>query len=215
MKILALDISTSSGWALLEKIDVCQTQGQTPKSEVRLLKHGTIINSKKVSEYGTYPWSYYNSAQDMAAKLTDLVSEHSADVIVIEETNKSKARYSQKTLEFIHCMFLHQNQDLNPLCGVQYINTSDWRKVSGVELSKVDKKNNAKLSKAKSTAKKNGTKLDKKKLGIKGRVNKKHKSVLRANELYNLDLKKKDDDQADAILLGTAYAFGVKTCDGT
>jgi hypothetical protein len=81
-------------------------------------------------------------------------------------------------------------------------------------LSKEQKKANAKLSKAKRESALAGVKLDKKKLGIKGKTNKKHLAVQRANDEYNLKLKQKDNNEADAICLGLAFFNNCTPCDG-
>lgn len=202
-KILALDISTSAGWAFLD-------EGQPKK----LIDFGMIVNEDKISGYGTYPESYVGAAEAMAIRLLELVLRFNPDKIVIEETNKGRSRYTQKILEFIHCTLLILLRRDNHIQKVVYVNTSDWRKITGVELSKEDKKQNTKLSKAKSAAKKKNEKLDKKSLGIRGKITKKHLAIRVANDLYDLQLKPKDDDIADAICIGTAWCYGVKHCDG-
>lgn len=197
----------------------------------RLLKSGTL--DYPVDNDLEYPWSIRQRAKNVALDIIYLL-EHliisdkpipkpcPIDTIVIEETNMAKARYSQKFLEFMHAFTL--NELLDYKCfnskyeyarpSVVYVNTSDWRRAIGISLSKEDKKLNAKLSKAKSLAKKNGEKLDKKKLGIKGKVNKKHKAVNYVNETFNLQLKVKDNNEAEAICMAHAYSKGVKVCDG-
>lgn len=204
-KILALDISTSSGYAVL----------QSHNGDISISAKGTIINPKKVEEYGKYPFNYLDSADSMASRLFELVEEWSPDAIILEETNKAKSRYTQKILEFIHCMFLNYISHYEGLLSkVFYVNTSDWRKKVGVELTKEEKKQNAKLSKAKSKAGGKITPAEKKAIGIKGRINKKHVAVRIANETFKLELKAKDDDIADALCLGLAFIKGVETCDG-
>lgn len=195
MKILALDISTKTGWAYFE--------------DGALVRHGTFTSYLPVTDYGIYPRNYIKFVASYTNNLyNDIVNAQELDVIVIEETNKSKARYSQKLLEFIHCLLLHHIWSVGLINKVKYVNTSDWRKVLDIYLSKDDKKNNALVTKAKRKGK------SKKELGVKGRITRKHVAVKVANEMYNLNLKQKDNDQAEAILLGTAYIKGVSTCDG-
>lgn len=79
--------------------------------------------------------------------------------IVIEETNKSKARYPQKCLEFIHKSLLSLLEDTR--FEVVYLNTSTWRKTLGQHATKEDIKNNAKVNKAKKEGK------SKRELGLK------------------------------------------------
>lgn len=198
-KVLALDVSKRCpGWAYFE--------------DGKPARYGAFPNEKSISEYGNYPWNYLEAAHETAAKLNALVVEFNPDVVVIEETNSAKARYTQKTLEFCHALLLQLLQ-IWPI-QVVYLNTRDWRKTLQVVLSKEDKKQNAKLSKAKRKAAATGEKLDRKALGIRGRINKKHVAVRWANAEYGLTLKQKDNDIADALALGAAYLRGAPHCDG-
>ena len=204
MKVLALDISTKTGWALLEG-----GPGLVPT----LLDRGTLTLSRKVQGYGghPYPVSHLLATSDMASDIAGLWVQHRPDTIVIEETNGSKNRYTQKILEWIHfavCFHWHRDSRHTPL---HYINTSDWRKVVGAVLTKEDKKLNAKVRKLKKAGDKAGLKV----LGVRGKVGKKHVAVRYVNQTFALNLKMKDNDQADAICLGTAYFLGVPRCDGT
>jgi hypothetical protein len=203
-KVLALDVSKRCpGWAWFV--------------EGKLLKYGSFPNEKRIAEYGPYPWNYLAAASETAERLLELVVDLAPDVVVIEETNGSKSRYTQKTLEFIHALLL-QLLEVWAITGsgkVVYLNTSDWRKALKVQLSSEDKKQNAKLSKAKRQAAASGQKLDRKALGIRGKVNKKHLAVRVANERFGLSLKQKHNDIADALLLGVAFIEGAPHCDGT
>jgi hypothetical protein len=201
--VLALDVSKRCpGWAWFE--------------EGKPTKFGAFPNEKSIQDYGSYPWNYLSAAHDTAAKLLELVVELNPDIVVIEETNGSKSRYTQKTLEFCHALLLQLLQVWAAQGGksVVYLNTSDWRKTLKVQLSPEDKKQNAKLSKAKRKAAATGEKLDRKALGIRGKVNKKHVAVRWANAEYGLTLKQKDNDIADALALGAAFLRGAPHCDG-
>jgi hypothetical protein len=202
VRVLALDISTSAGWALFE--------------DNQLAQYGHIGLEKTVREYGEYPWNYVHATRDMAMRLAALVSLQSPDVVVIEETNLGRNRYSQKVLEFLHANFLAllALQRSEQPGSVIYVSSSAWRKAIKLEMSSEDKKSNQLLSRAKSKAKKSGAKLDKAALGISGKVTKKHLAVRWANENYDLQLKQKDNDVADAICLGAAFIEGVTPCDG-
>jgi Holliday junction resolvasome RuvABC endonuclease subunit len=207
MKVLALDISTSTGYSV-----------QKHDGKVELLEQGSIVNDKRIEDFGAYPFSYYHAAKNMARLIQDQIAKHKPDAIVIEETNGSRSRYTQKILEFLHYAVLDRLVDSK--IKIVYINTSDWRKSVGGMLSKEDKKQNAKVAKAKQKAKVNG-KLDlkkfsalKKEMGVRGKVNKKHVAIRVVNEMFDLSLKAKDDDVADAICLGLALYNGVPHCDG-
>ena len=202
MLILALDISTNTGYALL------QSDGAYP------VLYGNIWNDEPVHSFGEYPWSYLRAAESIAKKISGLAVQHNPDKIVIEETNKSKARYTQKILEFIHCSVLKEFAGTKFEGNIAYISTSIWRRQVGIELTKEQKKANAKLSKAKSKAGGKLTYEQKKTLGLKGKTTKKHVAVISVNERFDLKLKQKDNDIAEAILLGLAYLQGAPICDG-
>src|ERR1039457_1329165 len=205
MKVLALDVSTKTGWAVFDNSD------GMPLIE-QLTEYGLIKNPKGVLEYGKYPWCYLTAAVTMALQLVALAKEKKPDVIVIEETNKSRNRYSQKVLEYIHCSFLDRWTDTSvPVC---YVNSSEWRKRLGLVMSKNDKVSNKKLKTAKKLSEATGKKLSKKELGIKGAITKKHLAVRYVNETFNLKLKIGENDIADAICLGNAYIVGAQICDG-
>jgi hypothetical protein len=197
MKVLALDISTKTGWAVF--VDGV------------LVEHGLVRLPKKIYEYGDYPWNYVQGAYSMGQLLFALTSKE-PDVIVVEETNKSRARYSQKALEYIHCLFLYQVKSTN--IPIKYVSSSEWRKTLGLVMSKDDKKNNKKLKTAKQFAETTGAKLDKAELGIKGAVTKKHIAIRFVNNTFGFSMKVKDNDICDAICLGLAYLKGAKICDG-
>lgn len=209
-KILTLDLSTSTGWAF---------SNTSPGQATFNIDYGVIKLDKPIHEHAaTYPWSYLLAVAALVSQIEQLVEGLHPDIIVIEETNGSRARYTQKVLEFIHFgvlqMIAKYIVNKNFKAQVVYINTSDWRKVLGLHLTKDDKKKNAKLAKAKRDALKKGEKLDKKKLGIKGKVNKKHVAIRFVNDKLGLELKAKDDDIADAICLLLAYLADAPHCDG-
>ena len=199
MRVLALDISSKTGWALF-----IEGPGSKPV-EYGLLELGVGILS-----LGEYPGCYLKAAHFMADKMRLLAGAKTPDVIVIEEINLGKNRYSQRFLEWTHCVTVQALSNYQ----VKYVNSSAWRKTLNLSLSKEDKKNNGKLSKATKAAEIVGQKLDKKVLGIRGRIGKKHLSVRYVNEKFDLKFKMKDNDMADAICLGAAYLLGADICDG-
>lgn len=213
MKVLALDISTKTGYAVLEG-----EENQIPQ----LKSFGKIETHQKVFDYGGYPFSFLFAAEDIIGRVMQLILDIKPDVIVVEETNMGKSRMKQKVLEYLHCSFLrafhttyvenHHTNGVKP--EVFYISSSMWRTAIGLNMSKEDKKNNALLSKAKKLSAETGKKLDKASLGIKGKINKKHLSVRYINSNFDKDFKMKDNDICDAISLGTSYFFGAKICDG-
>lgn len=186
-------------------------------SRVRLHTWGLLTSEPNEM---SYPYSYISRARGIALRVNEVlcrmghVAINDLDAIVIEETNGSKSRYTQKMLEFIHMAVLEELEEQSLHGLVVYVNTSDWRKILGVQLTAADKKSNARLSKAKSVAKKAGQKLDKKELGIRGKVNKKHVAIRAVNNTFDLGFKPKDNDVAEAICIGLAYFKGVALCDG-
>jgi len=200
MRVLSLDLSTHTGFSCFEG-----ERGQEPK----LLEYGVIHLGKGLDEFGAYPYNYVEAAKEQANNITSkCFGWWSPSLIVIEETNKGKNRYTQKMLEFLHYSLIEKLKRLD--VPVVYINSSEWRKIVGLSLSKEQKKQNAHLRKAK----REGKVLDKKALKIKGIVTKKHLSIDKVNELLGLNLKKKDNDISDSILLGLSYFKNAQICDG-
>lgn len=198
MKVLSFDISTKPGWAF--------------KEDSRLVAFDSFSLDQPIFAYGQYPWNYDEATELIAAKLWEIVVRYQPDVIVVEETNLGKSRYAQKTLEFIHKAFLNKMRGWSG--KIIYLSSSSWRQALGLQMSKEDRKNNSKLSKASKVAAEYGVKLDKKKLGIRGKITKKHIALRYVNEKYNLNLKVKQNDAADAICLCDAYEAGATVCDG-
>lgn len=202
MKVLALDISSSTGWALLsgepdpDRIVVPMIQG-----------YGTLELPQRVKEYadGKYPWAIQAASVYMGAVAWGKVLETKPDVIVVECVNKARARMSQQFLDAVHAELWQHLIDGGYRDKLFYVDSSEWRRVTGCIMDKASKKANAKLAKAKRTAAQKGTKLDRKALGIKGKITKKHVALARVNELFGLSLKVKDNDVADALAEGLSY----------
>lgn len=209
MRLLSLDLSTHAGWALFDLSDGPPTP--------LLLNYGVLELPSTAIKMGPgfYPWNYRHAANTIADQVLELVRKIKPDRIVIEETNLGKQRYSQKILEWVHKAVLDLLALDMDITDVTYISTSSWRSCLELRLTKEDKRSNSRLSRAKSKAKKKGQKLDKKKLGVKGRKNWKHLAIEFVNKKYDLALKVKDNDVADAICLGTAFLRGAGLCDGT
>ena len=109
------------------------------------------------------------------------------DHIVIENSVKGRNRHTQRLIEWIHFCVVKLLQ----ITPFSYLDPSEWRCSVGLRLNKDQKKNNQDVSKGKK----------------RGRIGKKHLAVNMVNEKYDLKLKLKDNDQADAILLGLAYSI--------
>lgn len=208
MRRLILDLSTSTGYAVFE--------------EDKLVKYGTLTLPRRAREYGKYPWSLFDAAQDLARQAEILAIEWAPNEVVVEETNLGKAnRYSQKLLEWIHFAVL-QNLPKGRFGDVLYISSAAWRKTLGIGVNADQRKQNQKLSRLKSECRDASGKLDLKKLnekkkaaGIGGKVTKKHAAIAYVNQRLGMALRPKDDDVADAICLGLARIEGAPLCDGT
>jgi len=203
--ILSLDISTSTGFAVLDNTE--------PTKPVAF---GAIKLSKRAKDYASHPWGYYLAAKDLAKQLVAKVLEVRPDVVVVEETNSARSRFTQKYLEYCHFAFLFEFFEAfeGEEIKLVYLNTSDWRRTMDVRLTKEDKGQNAKLSRHKRKSADRGVKLDKKALGIRGRTTIKHVAIRRANEIFGTAFLAKDDDAADALLQALAFIRGCPPCTG-
>jgi hypothetical protein len=208
VRVLALDLSSKTGWALLS--------GEK-NSEQRLptiTGYGTLELPQRVKDYADskYPWAILEAATYMGDVCWGKVKETSPDIVVIEAVNKARARFSQQYLDFLHMRLLGQLVHTDPQAKTKvfYVDSSEWRKVTGSVMDKAGKKLNAKLSAAKRKAATKGAKLDRKALGIKGKITKKHVAIARANELFRLNLRVKENDIADSLLEGLSWFWGAK-----
>lgn len=188
MKVMGLDISTKTGVAIL-------TDG--------VLTHYELVSipfDDNLSQIDDL--NLLERAKDMARALDKLVFQHGPDSIYIEQTNLGNNRRDQKLLEFIHCMTLEQlpQAERNK---VVYVSSSQWRAGLTLKLSKEDRKHNKEVK----ANKEEGIRAT----AGKGKKTAKHLAVRWANEQYDLKLKVKDNDIADAICLATyGYLDGQK-----
>jgi len=198
MRVLALDASSKSGWALFVDGILTDSGALAP------VKIDDFNVNKDPHLSPLYPYNIFDGARQVSIVVHEQLMKCSPiDVVVIENTNKGKNRHTQRFLEFMHFCILGMLRSVKQ--PMLYMDTSEWRKIVGLWTSKEDKKANAKLSKAKKAAEEKGKKVDKKALGIGGKISKKHLAVRMVNEKYGKKLKLKDNDEADAILMGLAY----------
>ena len=183
MIILALDISTHTGWAVF--------------NDEKLLDYGVLnikvddLNFKPdPSKSPKYPKNILNASSGMLYLIKGLLDKYSPEVVVCENTQKGRNRHYQRCLEWFHKDIIDYFVDHEQ--AFVYMDPSEWRSILNMRLSNEDKKNNREVS------------LGKK----RGRITKKHLSVRWVNSTYNLNLKIKDNDIADAISLGTSYFKG-------
>lgn len=180
MRILSLDISLKTGWALHQ--DASLLDCGLIRVEIRDFNVNDDPNKQ-----GSYPYNILEAAKSVAERLIGLISEKNPDSIVVENTVKGRNRHTQRLLEWIHMAVVESIR----LKGwsFHYLDPSEWRSALAMRLSKDDKKNNRLVGQGKK----------------RGRITKKHLSVRMANDLYGLKLKIKDNDIADAICLGRAF----------
>lgn len=176
-QVLALDISSVTGVAFFEN--------------GRLLTQYQIKISNKFNKLD-YPTNTYPWAREVANKLfNDIVLPsyeiNSSIEVVIEQTNLGRNRISQAFLEAIHAYLyeLLTHKGIQP----KYMSSSEWRALVGLQLSQEDKKKNKLLKQNKG----------------RGKVTKKHLAIRLTKELFGLDLLVKENNIADACLLGWAF----------
>jgi len=192
-RILALDMSTKTGWALLVSGEdlLLENYGQVPQIHTPI---------------GEYPQSFVEWAYAVYEKIVELIDNNAPDVLVIEETSAgSKAIYTQKILEWIHFLVAKLIKETN--IKVVYLLTEQWRRETGCKMSKEESTHNKNVRKYKS---KNKTKIAYNDSGKRiGRLTRKHVNIRRANEVFGEffeePLRKKDEDLADSLLLGYCY----------
>ena len=173
MKILGLDVSSKTGFAILDDGKLV---------DKGLIKAAAVEYDDREPDFGQLA-----RAQAMADQLGKLIIKTAPDTIVIEQTNSGRFRTSQKGLEFTHCLILRWASDPDHFFAkrIKYVDTSKWRAGLSIKLTKEQRTHNKKCSK----------KL------ARGKITPKHLAVAWCNATYNLDLLQKDHDIADAICL--------------
>lgn len=181
MKVLGLDISSQTGWCVME--------------DGNLLQYGCLPYEIQSNEF---PWGILKSAEEISDLIINKIQNTTCDKIIVERTVLGRARDSQALLESIHTLFQKKIKELDLDQKIHYIDVSLWRKKINLKLSKEDKENNKFINKAKEkVVKKNGKRI--------GKIGKKHVSVRYANEKFGLNLKLKNNNEADAINLASAF----------
>ncbi len=213
--VLALDLSSKTGWAYFQSTSLSDNK---PLQSFSLKEHGLVKLDKAILTYeGAYPMNLKRAAWAMTDMVMELIRRLEPTEIVIEDTNPGRQATSQRFLEWLHYSVLGMiDSDIvaTKIPKVSYVRTGCWRQVVGLKQSKADAKNNRM---AKKIAELGGdlAKRMRKETGVRGRITKKHQSVRMVNEIYKLGFKVKDNDIADAILLGQAFLQGAQINDGT
>lgn len=217
MLVLALDLSTKTGFALLKK------EGES----CLLLESGSWALGTTIESHGEYPLGFILAAEKVGAMALELVERFKPDVVVIEESNPGRAgRYTQKFIEWMHLSVLARLR-ANGLDKVKYVSTSEWRgRTLGLSVASTKKmakpllKEYNTLKKQFDAAPKKSPErkdLEQKLKTVKNdlinrciwhKVDKKSISVAFVNLTYGKNLAKGQNDEADAICLGTAFIRG-------
>lgn len=231
MKVVGLDLSTSSGLCYFEGTDLIDFNNVVRK---------VVGNDKSPS----YPINYIEMADEIALKVLTYVFTKSPDYVVIEETNRGKERFRQKQLEFIHYAVNKYISNMDNPPRVRYIDTSAWRKILNLSLDSDQRKDNKRRKKERDEKReeisrgiydKLSSKIESEVQGLKKReVNKiikkwdreinqlvgkemkkfrssipvndtKTLSINYVNQNYDLGFKRKDNDIADAICVAEAF----------
>jgi hypothetical protein len=183
MKVLSIDASSHTGWAILDND--------------QLISYGKIDVPCKDKKW---PLGIHQWAKEISEQIFSLIVDNPTDLIIIERANSSRFRESQNVLDWLHFHLIDLLIDANYASKLLYVDSSAWRKACGLKLTAQQKKQN-KMAKQASNS---GTilKINGKR---KGRVTKKHLAVDYVNAKFNLSFKLKDNDIAEAICLGSSY----------
>lgn len=175
MRVLGLDLSKKSGWALLE--------------DSTLVSYGLVkcFDNKLAFRGVSEDFMFIQDSLDIANHIRSVVTQCPSDFIYIEQTNKGRNRTSQKQLEFIHYSVLAMLDEQGLKEKVRYTDTSAWRMGLGIRMSKEDTQHNKQIKARR----------------IRGKKTIKHVTLRWVNERYDLSLIVKDNDMADAISIAS------------
>jgi Holliday junction resolvasome RuvABC endonuclease subunit len=186
-RILSLDLSTKSGWAVFQN-GVLEKSGELEK--VNIVNFN--VNDKPWTQ-PEYPWNVMQAARLISEDVEKLILQEKPTFIVVENSVKGKNSQTQRLIEWFHFTVLTVIK--LQFLRMAYMLPSAWRSAVNLRLSKDEKKNNREVSAGKK----------------RGKITRKHLSVNMVNELYpHLELILKNNDQADAILLGLGFLNTVK-----
>ena len=139
MRLMGLDLSTKTGWSIVD--------------DGKLICFGTVVEKPDGNNsHPSYPHNYIECAKTIARRVATLVRCNLPEMVIIEETNKGKNRFSQKLLEFIHYAINESLREFDWL-DVSYIDTSAWRKAVAVDFNDDEMESKKDLRKAKSSSK--------------------------------------------------------------
>lgn len=143
MIVVALDLSTRTGWAVLK--------------DGKLVKYGLIVTEVKSFPI-PYPSNLCAAAQSISHDIARVIGEYLRIAqetkerfeVAIEDTNlgANSQRYAQKILEFIHCTVISRCLEMKVIPS--FVNSHAWRSATGVSMSDQDKQKNNSIDDAKS-----------------------------------------------------------------
>jgi len=198
-KIIALDISTNTGYAIFEDDKLIAYDVFTIK----------VVNYKAdVKCFSDFPKEYPDNFLLTAQKLADgcmkVIQEHQITKVIIEHPEAGKQRLSQRLLEWTHYALVLRLKEAG--LDYRYLLVHDWRCQVNCYIKHWPdyQKWNLKIRAAKKVAvpTKNGSicaKIDGKRVSA---INQKKLSIIIANEKYGIQIK--NDNIADAINIGRA-----------
>ena len=134
-----------------------------------------------------YPFNFLSKAEFFADQIENaLIKPYGITELVIENTQLGHNRHAQRMLEFLHFAVLKKVQGKMP---VHYYDPTRWRSILQIKMTKEQRAHNKDVKAKKA----------------KGKITFKHLSVEWANKNYGLQFLIKDNDQADAVCMGTAH----------
>ncbi len=180
MRILAIDLSTSTGWSFYNEGKYIES-GLLPKVYVEDFNVNDHPNHSPL-----YPYNIIRAAKTVGHQVAELLAKFHPERVVIENVVHGRNRHTNRVLDWCHYVFIEEVKGDIPMT---YMDPSHWRSVLELRLNKDQKKNNRDVSAGKK----------------RGRINRKHLAINYVNERFGLKLKMKENDVADAIGLGAAY----------
>lgn len=196
-KVLSVDLSSKTGYALLEIL---------PDDSILRIESGTLKKTNLNPDL-LYPENYLMWAIDTWVQIRRTIEKFNPDFISVEETTikmTGSNNFSQKFLEWTH-KYLAEYLTQEFKGQYSYFKTDQWRVIVGCNtMTAEDKLKNKMVRDYKKSGSKFAYDSDGKRISL---VNKKKLNLRKANEVFGLNLIMKEIDEADALCLGLAYCF--------
>lgn len=199
IKWLALDPSSRTGYAIFENHKILE-YGLIEK-EIKNFKFDVSNYTQLAPDY---PMNFIEATSCMAKEIMNIIKKHDVEYVVLEHSESSMHRFSQKYLEWLHqalCLSFYKNK-----IKFQYLLNSDWRKATKCYLKDWPEydKHNKEVRKLKKSAipTASGSKVAKKDGKIVTIIDHKKLSMLVASKYIGKTID--NDNTSDAILCGLA-----------